>query len=420
MSKNKQTANINVNDQNRLLFNEMCKNEKDLLNTVNKVLFHLNLIENHKISVHKAFNSLKYLHYDILNELDKVINKENCQTLSICAIFDDFRKRIIKEYIEYFSGIDESITRVEDMSEYQLNYKAKLSKYELICFLGQPYRHVFKYQLYFKKLLEYSKRESCKEFIFKTITNFDEILIFLNKSKSDQEMIDKIERINIQNMNILFDSERRAILKDFGHLIKIDFVGVKQKEISFKNRTLLIFDKAIFICDSTSIANNYNYLDVLFLDEYEAQNYDLSRLPLLLRETKKVREYSSRKLILVNNNDASKNFKFLFNNTEQKERWKSFITSSIKRILPPGYKKNNHKFKLFNFQKEVLNCSVCSKLLLGIFYQGYKCINCNIVVENFDCIDILNTQCSFRLQQERDDDKSKFSVEFVEVESTFL
>jgi hypothetical protein len=60
-------------------------------------------------------------------------------------------------------------------------------------------------------------------------------------------------------------------------------------------------------------------------------------------------------------------------------------------------------------------------VLFRILYQGYKCISCNIIVEYFDRIEILNThQGSFCLQQEIEEDKLKFSVEVVEVESTFL
>ncbi len=76
---------------------------------------------------------------------------------------------------------------------------------------------------------------------------------------------------------------------------------------------------------------------------------------------------------------------FYFKNQEQKRVWKEWFDKAKSIIEPIGQRFNKHMFIFTNFKKELVRCGVCTKYLLGIFYQGYKCEFCSQIAHR-DCL----------------------------------
>ncbi len=78
-------------------------------------------------------------------------------------------------------------------------------------------------------------------------------------------------------------------------------------------------------------------------------------------------------------------YMFYFKNQEQKRAWKESFNKAKSIIEPKGQRNNKHMFIFTNFKNEMVRCCVCTKYLLGIFYQGYKCELCSQVAHR-DCL----------------------------------
>ncbi len=76
---------------------------------------------------------------------------------------------------------------------------------------------------------------------------------------------------------------------------------------------------------------------------------------------------------------------FCFKNQEQKLAWKESFNKAKSINEPKGQRNNGHIFLYTNFMNQIVRCCVCTKYLVGIFYQGYKCELCSQIVHK-DCL----------------------------------
>lgn len=68
--------------------------------------------------------------------------------------------------------------------------------------------------------------------------------------------------------------------------------------------------------------------------------------------------------------DKSKTSLIIFKNKEQKKIWKQSLIQARDKVRPTGQRNAKHSFELTNFERDLVKCFVCSKYLLGLFFQG--------------------------------------------------
>ncbi|KAE9553971.1 hypothetical protein FO519_002835 [Halicephalobus sp. NKZ332] len=80
---------------------------------------------------------------------------------------------------------------------------------------------------------------------------------------------------------------------------------------------------------------------------------------------------------------------------KEKDKWKEKIQSILERSNPPVSWSCGHNlcYKTFN---KITECDICHNLLLGKFFQGYKCKNCKKNI-HYECLP--NLQCEGQLPQ---------------------
>ena len=347
------TLNIIVNDFMRQL--------SPILNEIDKRIIFINI------------EALKNVHSELHDKLREAITGGHGRTSRICIVYDSYKLKLMKEYVDYFGGMQTAIFKVDNLTVKSNEFKNKLEDcrkksemgtFKLSDLIRIPYQRVLKYHLLFTELNKNTdEQHTAKKDIQTTLENMRDLAHYLNEAQRDKEILDQIEDIskNIQDFN--FNS---TTLKDFGHLVKDDNVRIKEIGERFaKTRTLLLFEKALFICKSRG--DSYQYKATLMLNDFklEESGHDSSN-----------NSSTSIQINLVSIGDRSKGHSLLFKDDKQKNDWKTNISATIDKLLPRGHNNNNHTFTLCNFERDIVNCSFCKKVLLGVFYQGYKCSKC--------------------------------------------
>ena len=101
---------------------------------------------------------------------------------------------------------------------------------------------------------------------------------------------------------------------------------------------------------------------------------------------------SNQHALYLISTDRSKINLIIFKNKEQKKIWKQSLIQARDKVKPAGQRNNKHLFELTNFERDLVKCFVCSKYLLGLFYQGYKCTACSSIAHK-DCLAKINVTC---------------------------
>ena len=194
-------------------------------------------------------------------------------------------------------------------------------------------------------------------------------------------------------------------------------------ERSARTRTFFLFEKALIVCKLKG--NYYNYKETFLINEYQIEDPQAnpassvaSNLPsggilsnlfndlttnnnLLNNSLSGINSSLSSSSINLNSNqhalylvstDKSKINLIIFKNKEQKKIWKQSLVQARDKVRPPGQRNNKHAFELTNFERNLVKCFVCSKYLLGLFYQGYRCVNCSSIAHK-DCLTKISVAC---------------------------
>ena len=356
-----------------------------------------------RIVIFINIEKIRNLHTNLFESLNKAIHCNAKRTIRICTVFDEYKNHLIREYVEYFNGINKSREKVEILEKSDHHFKNKLNicrnnslmgQFSFCDLMGTPFRHIFQYKLLLQQLQKFTINHESKNHVERTLNNMTEICKYLNESQLHKQNIEKIESIKIiklESLKIVDSSNhfRSANLKDFGHLIKQSDVEVqkfKDKLKMWKERTIFLFDKALFVCKSTG-SGAYIYKRILLLNDYVLKEY----LPNEIMNENNMKV--SKKLNIIHIDDVLQSYIIRFNDIKKKDEWKFDISRTIYQLVPHEYKINNHKFELFNFGNEIVYCSICQKLLLGVFYQGYMCSKCHCVIDSICCLKKVDSKC---------------------------
>ena len=129
-----------------------------------------------------------------------------------------------------------------------------------------------------------------------------------------------------------------------------------------RQRQIFLFDKALLICKATGEK-------LLYKDKLDLSNYHVEEGSSVIGHRFNLAETSDNN----NNNSSSSSTYTLYAETnEAKQKWIELITLALDNISPPDSQTATHEFGLHTF-REPTQCGVCKKLLLGTFFQGYRC-----------------------------------------------
>ena len=333
---------------------------------------------------------------------------------------------------------------------YVLEFRAKLDEcrkaskrgnFKLTDLLRLPYQRVLKYHLLFNELLKQTDVEhSAKDFIKSTRDSMCELGNYLNECQRDKENLSHIEqllmhlavsgsetgglanRLSFGSTQSVYSSGFNFnLLKDYGHYIKDDKFRIKSIDLgerSARTRTFFLFEKALIVCKLKG--NYYNYKETLLVNEYNIEDPVASTSSLansgggLLSNlfndlttnsvnnamsvssslsASSINLNSSQHALYLISADRAKINLIIFKNKEQKKVWKQSLLMARDKVRPNGQRSNKHFFELFNFERSLVKCFICSKYLLGLFYQGYKCGLCGSLAHK-DCLVKVNSVCN--------------------------
>ncbi|XP_052719365.1 guanine nucleotide exchange factor VAV2-like [Crassostrea angulata] len=153
----------------------------------------------------------------------------------------------------------------------------------------------------------------------------------------------------------------KTTLKDYGRLQKDGELKVKNNtDNKIRFRYIFLFDKAMLMCKAKGIA--YGFKEAIILALYKVQDQQTAN-----RETQRKGNKFNNSFIM-GKKDGSETFSFFAETEAIKTKWIEAIKLAQENALPPqGINYVMHTFD------QPTECSVCRKLLRGVFFQGYKC-----------------------------------------------
>ena len=368
---------------------EIFESETKFVNTL--MIFHKDFMihlmpilnDSDKKIVFLNIESIKDLHVELLKKLREALEGNEGRSNRICNAFDSFVFKMMREYVDYVAGINKELmfkidTLLSSNKEFKVklewcNSQSSMGIFKLYDLIRLPFQRVLKYHLLFSNLDKYTQNDHpSKKNIQKSLSNILDLSNYLNESKSQSE---KLNQMNLLNSDLQGFNFKTTTLADFGRLINNDKIQIKEEstEAFAKTRTILLLNKVLFICKSRG--DKLVYKGTMMLNDFQV-------------EDKKV---NANQLNLVSI-DHMKVYSLYFKDVKQKNEWKNDLKVAIDELQPKGFSNKNHRFILYNFKREIVYCSICKSLLLGIFYQGYKCINCGCISHK-NCIAKLDKEC---------------------------
>lgn len=305
--------------------------------------------------------------------------------MRVSQLFIDHNIKFLEIYREYFCNLNDSVELIKQLAHEKKpndpQFKLLLEQFESKLFNSKsfrlnhllvcPFQRITKYHIFLKELFfntEKNKLETKQqiESAWKTMENLCQ---FLNQAKRDQDSLDKI--------NSLYKSLNGGIagldLKSYGRFIKdetiVQLSGPQIKDTS--KVVLFLFEKSLIITKKTT-NGKYSYIDSLSIDAN-----------LLCYNNKSMSANNSKVCFSLNNLMLNKQYYFNFKSAKLKDFWFELI--SIVRATQTS-KVRSHQFTFTNFDKNLIECSVCHTLLNGIFFQGFKCDLCSLVFHK-ECLD---------------------------------
>ncbi|XP_070532548.1 proto-oncogene vav-like isoform X4 [Ptychodera flava] len=318
------------------------------------------------LNIEKLHDTHKRFHARLKDEVDR----NNSHNLS--KIFKDMKDDLLiygnycaklcgaQDHIDEISKNPEIAAKIDDCQ-----MKANEGKFRLRDLLSVPMQRILKYHLLLRELERHTdKNHEDKKGIQEALAIMQDISMYVNEVKRDSETLQTITEIQQTVTEYIGDD-----LKCYGRLLKDGEMKLKshEKAADMKTRYVFLFDKAMLIC-KTRGPDCYVYKDRIDLGKFGIEDNlppgKAGRWKFCWNFTPK--EITSGSAVTC-----------FVKTVDQKRKWTENITMAKENIDPKH--KTRHKYEYTTFDKPV-HCSICSKLLSGIFFQGYKCSKCQICV----------------------------------------
>ncbi|KAI8518417.1 Guanine nucleotide exchange factor vav2 [Branchiostoma belcheri] len=256
-------------------------------------------------------------------------------------------------------------------------------KFRLRDLLSVPMQRVLKYHLLLRELIKHiqktpsaSKEE--KEGLEQALAAMQDLAQYVNEVKRDNETVETIRKVQ----ESITDYPEGKDLSDYGRLLRDGELRFKnQRDNNVQNRYCFLFDKAMVLCKPLR-GDTYSLKDVLELSDQtidECKNA-VPEKGLFARD--KWNHYWE-----MSDKRGACGWTVYVKTSELKRKWLEAVSMALDNLCPRQLtqgKGATHQLEMYTF-KEPTRCSVCSKLLRGIFYQGYFCSVCGMMCHK-ECI----------------------------------
>lgn len=313
-----------------------------------------------------------------LNMKDKFLKYgEYCATLSKAqALLDELTSR------------NEAIAAQLDRCQQDANE----GKFKLRDLLSLPMQRILKYHLLLAQLI---KNSSSANDDYQGLKRAHEAMVdlgqYINEVKRDTEATQIMNEIEQSIVGLNMPPNTRLI--DYGRLVTDGFIRIKAPQESKakstheltkiklphdtkvkQKRYVFVFDKVILMCKLNGV-RRYQYKEALVLSEYE-----LETTPATPSDTFGKHSIKDKWGYSFNLNRAcdKTTYSFYAKTIEMKNKWVSAIQRAMDNTRPGACRNNaaaGHEFLMHTFDK-ASSCDHCGKLLLGLYYQGYRCRIC--------------------------------------------
>ncbi|XP_060065686.1 guanine nucleotide exchange factor VAV2-like isoform X4 [Ylistrum balloti] len=266
--------------------------------------------------------------------------------------------------------IDEILKRSETAIKAQIEScekRANEGKFKLRDLLHVPMQRVLKYHLLVRELMrQTSKNSEDSRTLEAGLEAMMDLSLYVNEVKRDNETLLLISEI--QNSIGDLQMPPNTSLKDYGRLQKDGELKVRNhQDNKMKTRYIFLFDKVMLMCKSKMMdkflsGETYNYKEAIILATFKVDD------SLLTKETQLKRgDKWNCPFIMVKKENKSA-YTFYAKTEDMRLKWIDAIKLALENTQPPDHP----NFVMHTFDKPT-ECYVCSKLLRGVFFQGYWC-----------------------------------------------
>ncbi|XP_021950474.1 protein vav isoform X2 [Folsomia candida] len=281
---------------------------------------------------------------------------------------------IVEELCTKNELINQEIMRAEK--------EANEGRFKLRDLLSVPMQRILKYHLLLQKLLDETSMEQHGYDEYKSIERARDAMFdvadFTNEVKRDSETLLIIRQIegSIYDLKMPDGME----LKDYGRSQKDGELRIRGHDDNrLKSRYVFIFDKVLLMCKTTRMMDKllrgeqYSYKHSLCLQEYRVED-DVPAGTIKKSGTREARWSFCWNLVHIKGYNV---YTMYAQTEEQKRRWIKSLEIALTNIQPEECRRTDHMLTMHTFERGA-TCSQCSKFMKGLFYQGYKCIRCDV------------------------------------------
>nr|XP_034300282.1 guanine nucleotide exchange factor VAV2-like isoform X3 [Crassostrea gigas] len=362
---------------------ELHDTEKNYVDALRMI--HLKFNKPLKDIISKADRDVIFAH---IEKLLDVHEKFQAELQSACTsgkpkigeVFVKYKKSLLL-YGNYCSDMPKAQERLEEVTRRNehirtqieaCEQKANDGKFKLRDLLHVPMQRVLKYHLLLRELIKQSgKQAEDKDSLEQGLEAMMDLSLYVNEVKRDNETLQLIEEIqsSIGDLQMyLPKTPANTTLKDYGRLQKDGELKVKNHtDNKIRIRYIFLFDKVMLMCKAKMVdrlfsGESYSFKEAIILAVYKVQDQQPAN-----RETQR-RGDKWNSSFVMGKKDGSNAFSFFAKTEDMKAKWIDAIKLALENASPPqGINYVMHTFD------QPTECSVCGKLLRGVFFQGYKC-----------------------------------------------
>ncbi|XP_052720660.1 guanine nucleotide exchange factor VAV2-like isoform X8 [Crassostrea angulata] len=350
---------------------ELHDTEKNYVDALRMI--HLKFNKPLKDIISKADRDVIFAH---IEKLLDVHEKFQAELQSACTsgkpkigeVFVKYKKSLLL-YGNYCSDMPKAQERLEEVTRRNENIRTQIEncerlandgKFKLRDLLHVPMQRVLKYHLLLRELIKQSgKQAEDKDSLEQGLEAMMDLSLYVNEVKRDNETLQLIEEIQSSIGDLQMPAN--TTLKDYGRLQKDGELKVKNHtDNKIRIRYIFLFDKVMLMCKAKG--ESYSFKEAIILAVYKVQDQQPAN-----RETQR-RGDKWNSSFVMGKKDGSNAFSFFAKTEDMKAKWIDAIKLALENASPPqGINYVMHTFD------QPTECSVCGKLLRGVFFQGYKC-----------------------------------------------
>ncbi|GFN82805.1 transposase [Plakobranchus ocellatus] len=366
---------------------------KELLETENNYKVALHMIVEHfinplKIVLTTTDREIIFAHIEQLYQVHKDLYEKLNQSVRhghpvLSDVFIQFKSKLLI-YGDFCSNLPLAQGRIDKICEnetlrtriQECERMANEGKFRLRDLLHVPMQRVLKYHLLMRELIKNTDKSSNeREGLEKALEAMMDLSLYVNEVKRDHEGLQVIEEIQ-NSINDLKMPDNTS-LKDYGRFQKDGELKVlSHADNKQRNRHIFLFDKVMLMCKAKIVdkflwGETYSFKAAIVLGDYVLDNSPVN-------DVKKPEKWNFP--FIMAKQDTKLAYTFYAKTADQRDKWKEAVALAFDNSNPAAGR--NYSMYTFDKPKE---CDVCGKLLRGIFYQGYLCVDTQKAVHK-ECI----------------------------------